>query len=73
MIAMLHAKLKKEGDKILTVHHQDKKIDVEIHSLIASLELLPLLRGAGGAGLLDQLKEAGYEVNLKKSFLNLQL
>lgn len=70
---MLRAKLRKEGDKVVTLSLRDKKITVELHSLTESLKLLPLLRGAGGASLLEQLKEAGYEVELKKSFLNLQL
>jgi len=70
---MLRAKLRKQGDNILTVHCQDKKITVELHSLTESLKLLPLLRSSDGFSLMDQLKEAGYEVELKKSFLNLQL
>lgn len=69
---MLKARLKSEGEEILEITVESKKVTVEVEDISEALDLLPLLSDFKSS-VLETLKEHGFEVSLKKSFLEMDL
>lgn len=69
---MLKAKLKSDKEEILEVKIENKKITVEVESISKAMEFLPIFSDFKSS-IIEPLKDSGFDVRLKKSFLELDL
>ena len=69
---MLRARLLSENEEVLEMEMESKEISIEVKNVSKAMDIMSLF-SEFKSSILDALKERGFEIKVKKSFLEFEL